>query len=234
MAFDFSFDNANLSAKSSKRFKPYTINLIDSIKAEVKTGANWKAIVFTFTGAEGSHSEYIFTADFNKPEDMERKGFPGSNGHETAAPSKWESFYHYCGHILDQFYPKGKEIWNKNVSKIKSADDFVNLFVKIINSAPKNEINLKLVGKNSNGSVFGALPKSCGLPSNEDCFSKDANGNYIVKPYPRNFLGADVYFTPYELEQQKKLNNAKPTEMPSDPTGIDSVSTDVDDLPFEL
>jgi hypothetical protein len=59
---------------------------------------------------------------------------------------------------------------------------------------------LKLVGRENKGVIYAALPSACGLTKNGEIFAT-------------NFIGDNLFFSNYELTQQKKYRDAKPTKM---------------------
>ena len=82
------------------------------------------------------------------------------------------------------------------------------------------ETKLKLVGRNNNGTIYAALPNACGLSKTGEVF-------------PVNFIGDNLFFTNYELTQQKNYQNAKPTNMDSNTDNSDIDNSDdlnLDDL----
>ena len=90
--------------------------------------------------------------------------------------------------------------------------------IKALAGKDKVETNLKLVGRNNNGTVYAALPNACGLNKEGDIF-------------PTNFIGDNLFFTNYELTQQKKYQNAKPTPMEdNNPDKSDSDDLNLDDI----
>jgi hypothetical protein len=94
------------------------------------------------------------------------------------------------------------------------------LIIKALTGKEKVETELKLVGRNNNGTVYAALPQACGL-------------NKAGEVFPVNFIGENLFFNNYELTQQKAYQNAKPTKMDSidnNPDENTSDDLDVSDL----
>jgi hypothetical protein len=104
--------------------------------------------------------------------------------------------------IVHAINPAGEEKIKVNASKIKTVDQFIDLVVKALAGKNNVETKLKLVGRNNNGTVYAALPNACGL-------------NKAGEVFPVNFIGDNLFFTNYELTQQKNYQNAKPTNMSS-------------------
>jgi hypothetical protein len=120
--------------------------------------------------------------------------------------------------IVHALNPTGEEKIKANASKIKSIDQFIDLIIKALTGKEKVETDLKLVGRNNNGTVYAALPNACGLNKEGDIF-------------PTNFIGDNLFFNNYELTQQKKYQNAKPTPMEdNNPDKSDSDDLNLDDI----
>ena len=200
--FNFSLNDTEVSSNVQTRLKPYTITEITSITADKKEGSTWKAVEITFNSANGVHKEMMFIPD-------EENGTTRRKWGEVEFPSNWENFKQAVAHILGVYYPDGFEKFKEYVTKVKSIEQFADGFIKILNKAPENKTNLKLVGRNNKGTVYATLPSACYI-------IKDDAGNYTDKVRPNNFLGDNLTFTPSELKKQAEYANAKPTPMPSE------------------
>ncbi len=228
--FNFSLDNAQISSKSGNYFKFYTINKINKISAEMANGTTsdgkeWKAVDITFKGDEGEHRERYFipaTVD----EGVTRATF--ANGGES--PSPYEILKQLAVHVLGTYSTEAYDKFVLYCKKIKNMDQFVSGFIKLLNDAPSKELYLKVVGKNSKGTIYAKLPKPCGI-------EKDADGNFTDKTFPINFLSEKpLTFTAYEEKERAKLSNAKPTEMDSNvETNTDTnENNDDEEIDFSL
>lgn len=224
MNFNFSnLNNSNFTSTSGQYLKPYDIynvNLTKIEKTELKGSKNPDAVYpvialeFTEVGdSKRTYSENIFIPTTES--DMERQTLKNSNGHENQVPSRFENFQYTLMQIVEVLNPAGAEKIKQNGDKIKTIDQFIDLILKAL--ANKNTIttNLKLVGRNNNGTVYAALPRACGLNKKGEIF-------------PVNFIGDNLFFTNYELTQQKAYQNAKPTKM--DDVDEDKTSSDDVDL----
>ena len=219
--FNFSLAESQVSSSSSNYFKPYTINVINSIKAEytngtASNGKEWKALDLIFTGKDGQHKERYFipaTAE----EGLTRPSFDTSNGGKTYSPSPYEILKQLAVHVLGVYSPAQYEKFRTYCAKVKNMQQYLDGFVKLLNDAPENETNLKVVGRNSNGTIYARLPKTCGI-------QKDKEGNYTNETFPINFLGNKLAFTNYEVQEKNKLESAKPTNV--DPIMGDNSSND--------
>ena len=111
-----------------------------------------------------------------------------------------------------------RPVFKNNASKIKTVDQFIDLIIKALAGKEKVEADLKLVGRTNNNVVYAALPSACGLTKNGEIF-------------PVNFIGENLFFTNYELTQQKAYQNAKPTNMDKvEKGGEDSADVDLNDI----
>lgn len=210
MDFSFSLNDSQVSSNSSNYFKPYTINAINSIKGEFTNGTSangkdWKALDMTFSGKDGQIKERYFIPATDE-EGMTRPTFPTANGGKTEAPSPYEILKQLAIHVLGIYAPAQFEKFKTYCTKVKNMDQFLDGFVKAVNSAPNNEINIKVVGRNSNGTVYARLPRTCAI-------EKDKDGNYTDRTFPINFLGNNLTFTSYEMTEKSKFESARPTNM---------------------
>ena len=226
--FNFSLNDSQVSSNSSNYFKPYTINDIDSIKVEYangtsSTGKEWNAIDIIFTGKEGQHKERYFLPA-NDEEGITRPTFNTSNGGKTEIPAPYEILKQLAIHVLGIYAPSQFEKFKVYCTKVKNMKQFLDGFVKLVNDAPKKETKLKVVGRNSNGTIYARLPRTCGIV-------KDKDGNFTSETYPINFLGDNLTFTAYEMGEKAKLTSAKPTNMDDNlADSIDSSSKGSEDI----
>ena len=236
MNFSFDVTNAQVSAAGSNYFKPYTINKINKIEAKYvngeKEGKPWKALDMTFTGKDGSIRERYFIpvkddGSFDDAKGMERY----VTDKKAELPSSYEVLKQLAIHILGNYAPAQFEKFKKYVTKVKNMQQFLDGFVKLVNEAPENEIDLKVVGRNSSGKIYAKLPNTCGVSKNDD-------GSYSDTTFPINFLGKGLEFTAYEMQQADKMKNAKPTKMDDNIAesvdGGDDINLDDIDLGDEL
>lgn len=227
MDFNFSnLANASFSNENStqylKPFDIYTVKLTKIEKGELKgskdPNAVYPIVTLEFTGTGDSHG--IFTKNLFIPtseEDSKRPEYENSNGHKYQRPSRMENFQYTLMQLVHVLNPAGEAKIMENASKIKSTDQFIDLIVKALTGKDDVETKLKLVGRNANGTTYAELPKACGL---------NKEGNI----FPINFIGDNLFFNNYEIEQQKKYQNAKPTDMetvteeePSDEINLDDI-----------
>lgn len=229
MDFSFSLENSQVSSNNSNYFKPYTINKINSIKAEyvngtAESGTEWNAIDITFSGEDG-HIKKRYFIPSTVEEGIKRRTFTTANGGTSESPSQYEILKQTVIHILGIYAPTGFEKFKEFCKKVKNMKQFLDAFIKIVNEAPKHETNIKVVGRVNKGTVYADLPRACGV-------QKDSDGNYTNETFPINFLGDNLSFTPYEERQKTQLAEAKPTPM-NDDLGIDK-TTEEDDEDIDL
>lgn len=228
---DFNFNSLatnNFSSNSGSHLRPYNIykvNLTKIEKTELKgskdPNAVYPIVALEFTGCgedKGVFSTNLFIPTSEK--DMERPTYQNNNGHDYQRPSRFENFQYTLMQIVHALNPDGEEKIKANASKIKTIDQFIDLIIKALKGKDKVETNLKLVGRNNNGTIYAALPNACGLNKSNEVF-------------PVNFIGDNLFFTNYELQQQKNYQNAKPTDMSqteNNPDVNDNDDLDISDL----
>ena len=224
MNFNFSnLGDTNFTSNSGAYLKPYDIyvvNLTKIEKTEMKgkkdPDAVYPIIALQFTGCgdnKGVFETNLFIPTTEK--DMERPTFKNNEGHEYHRPSRFENFQYTLMQIVHALNPTGEQKIKENASKIKTVDQFIDLVIKAVSGKDKVETNLKLVGRNNNGTVYAALPNACGLNKEGEVF-------------PVNFIGDNLFFTNFEISQQKAYQNAKPTQMEDSNDSPDEVEEDVD------
>lgn len=210
MNFNFSnLGNSNFSSNAGAYLKPYDIyevNLTKIEKTEIKgskdPNAVYPVVALEFTSC--GENKATFTANLFIPateEDMTRPTFTNKEGHEFQRPSHFENFKYTLMQIVHALNPDGENKIKENGSKIKTVDQFIDLIIKALKGKETVKTNLKLVGRNNNGTIYATLPNACAL-------TKATN-----ELYPTNFIGNNLFFTNYERTQQKAYRNAKPTNM---------------------
>jgi len=225
MNFNFSsLGNTNFSSNAGSYLRPYDIykvNLTKIERNELKGSKDPDAVYpvisieFTEVGdSNRTYSENIFIP--TTEQDMERQVLKNSNGHENEVPSRFENFQFTLMQIVEVLNPDGATKIKENAGKIKTIDQFIDLVIKALSGKNKVETKLKLVGRNSGGTVYAALPRACGLNKKGEIF-------------PVNFIGENVFFTNYELTQQKAYQNAKPTNMDKEESK-DTSDVDLDNI----
>lgn len=226
-----SFAQVKPSATNSY-LKPYTINDNITIKStEIKEGTssngnNWKSLVITFGNDEGIFNDSTFFLDINDPKVIERGSIDMPNGGKRQMPSRWEQTYYKLAAIGHAFAPELIDKFNSVVSKCKTFEDFIKAYKSMLDKvAGKTTSSMKLIGRNSNGNVYAALPNCVGIAQATDEKRASANGvnigewyTWMVSPF-----GSNLSFSSYEETKRKELSSAKPTEM------TDNISMQVDD-----
>ena len=222
----FNFSNLseqNFTSNAGAYLRPYDIYTVNLTKIE-KTilkgskdpNAEYPVVALEFTGTgdnKGTFSANLFIPTTD--EDMKRPTYKNNEGHEYERPSRFENFQFTLMQIVHALNPTGEEKIKANASKIKTIDQFIDLIIKVLAGKNNIETNLKLVGRNNNGTVYAALPNACGL-------------NKAGEVFPVNFIGDNLFFTNYELTQQKNYQNAKPTNMDKVDNNPDESSDDLD------
>lgn len=207
MDFNFnSLSEQNFTSAAGQYLRPYGIYKVNLTKIEKTTlngkdGTEYPIVALEFTGCgddKGAFTTNLFIPRTEK--DMERPVFKNNEGHEYNRPSSFENFQFTLMQIVHALNPAGEEKIKANASKIKTIDQFIDLIIKALTGKEKVETDLKLVGRTNNNVVYAALPSACGLNKSGEIF-------------PVNFIGENLFFTNYELTQQKAYQNAKPTNM---------------------
>lgn len=222
----FNFSNLseqNFTSNVGAYLRPYdiyTVNLTKIEKTVLKgskdPNAEYPVVALEFTGTgdnKGTFSANLFIPTTD--DDMKRPVYKNNEGHEYERPSHFENFQFTLMQIVHALNPTGEEKIKANASKIKTIDQFIDLIIKALAGKNNIETNLKLVGRNNNGTVYAALPNACGL-------------NKAGEVFPVNFIGDNLFFTNYELTQQKNYQNAKPTNMDKVDNNSDESSDDLD------
>ena len=224
--FNFnSIAEQNYTSNAGAYLRPYDIYTVNLTKIE-KTilkgskdpNAEYPVVTLEFTGT--GDNKGTFTTNLFIPtteQDMERPTFENAQGHEYQRPSRFENFQFTLMQIVHALNPTGEEKIKANASKIKSIDQFIDLVIKALAGKNNVETSLKLVGRNNNGTIYAALPAACGL-------------NKAGEVFPVNFIGDNLFFTNYELTQQKQYQNAKPTPMKDDEPKTQSDDIDLDGI----
>ena len=229
MDFNFSnLGNQNFSSNAGAYLKPYDIykvNLTKIAKTELKGSKDPNAVypIVALEFTECGETKRTFSTNLFIPtseKDMERPTFKNKDEHEYNRPSRFEEFQFTLMQIVHALNPAGEEKIKANASKIKSIDQFIDLVIKALAGKEKIATDLKLVGRNNNGTIYAALPSACGLTKEGEIF-------------PTNFIGENLFFTNYELTQQKNYKNAKPTNMDKESVGSDPDKNEGDDLDID-
>lgn len=241
MNFNFnSFAEVSLGNNTSY-LKPYTINKNVTIKsAEIKEGESdngpWKSLVITFGNDEGIYHDSTFFLDINDPKVVERATVDATNGGKRQLPSRWEQTYYKLAAIGYAFAPDLIEKFNKIVGKCKTFDDFIKAYKAMLDKVVnKTTTNMKLVGRNSKGTVYAALPNCVGIAQAKDDKRAAANNvnvgdwyTWMVSPF-----GDNLMFSAYEESQKNNLTNAKPTNMDNIGKTVDGKTAGSEDIDFD-
>lgn len=229
MDFNFnSLSQQNFSSTASQYLRPYEIYKVNLTKIEKTTIKGSKdpnaeypvvSLVFTSTEDKGTFEANIFIPVTE--DDMKRRVIKNNEGHEYERPSRFEDFQFTLMQLVHALNPVGEQKIKEQASKIKTIDTFINLILKALEKTSKIETNLKLVGRNNKGTIYAALPNACGLNKSGEIF-------------PINFIGDNLFFTNYEIGQQKKYREAKPTNMDKVDNNPDESNDDLDLSGIEL
>jgi len=236
----FNFGNiANVKpANTTSYLKPYNIYGNVTIKnTEVKEGVSsngnaWKSLNVTFGNEEGIHTHNIFYFDEKDPSNWKRGSLDMSNGGKRETPSRAEELQNTIAAIGFAFFPEDFKKLQGIVGKIQTTEQLMDYFKKFIDkNIDKNPTNMKLVGRTSNGHVYATLPKFTGIAQARDEKRAAANNvginewyTWMVSPF-----GDNLTFNNYEQHQADELKNAKPSDMSSSESEINTVDTKSDE-----
>ena len=230
MDFNFSnLSNTEFTSTAGQYLRPYGIYKVNLTKIEKNTlkgkdGTEYPVIALEFTGC--GDDKGVFTSNLFIPttqDDMKRPVMQNKEGHDYERPSHFENFQFTLMQIVHAINPTGEQKIKDNSTKIKTIDQFIDLIIKALTGKESVVTNLKLVGRTNNNVVYAALPQACGLNKKGEVF-------------PVNFIGEEstLFFTNYELTQQKAYKNAKPTTMSDDEDNPDKSDEDLDVSDLDL
>ena len=234
MSFNFGSMADKKPANNVNYLKPYNIYknvTIDSVEVNQgeKDGNPWKKLDITFKCEEGIYKHSIFWITSEK--DFERTKNENNNKYR---PSNWERTSDTMSAIGFQFAPEAFAKLQAVASKAKTFDDIALNYKKVLESAiGKNPTNMKLVGRESNGTVYATLPNCTGITQAKDEKTAQSNNCNIGDWYtwmisPFNDDPSKLAFSDYEMKKANEYHNAKPTQMKSDKNSDDNVNLDVD------
>ena len=227
MSFNFSLNEVkpNNPVKYLKAYHIYSDVTLDGV--EIKEGVSakgnaWKSLNLIFSCPEGSYNHSVFYLASDK--DAERTEMDMPNGGKRQLPSTWERSRDLIAAVGFTFFPDDFAKMQKASSTLqyKDAKDafekIADMFVKCINkNKGKVHTNMKLVGRNSNGTVYATLPSCTGIAEAKDeKRAADNNVNvgdwytWMISPF-----GDNLSFSSYEEKMKVELEGAKPTNMDS-------------------
>ena len=213
--------NFNLSKTNGTavtRLRPWTISEVSLESVELKTGTSaegreWKAMQFNFKGDDGIFEYKVFC-----PGDKGDERVVGNtNGRDWEMPSAMEQLQFAIAHICTALAPNEFEkLRGVELDLPKDFEKLTKAVRQVLAKAIGVKTHLKLVG-NSKG--FADVPKFVNINRT----TKDA---FISN----NWIGENISFTPYEVQQMKKAANSTPTPAPDSDPVDDSADDDEIDL----
>lgn len=221
------FGSINPVASVSKRLRPWGIYKVkyagsDLVQYENKQDPNNPYVVLkiAFEGEEGKYEESIFSPT---DADADRREYTNKSGHVSYMPSNWERNKIIMSQILNALNPTGYAKLQALQNKIKSFKDLCNAFITTLKSSVGKETTIKLVGKtNKDGNVVAVSPRCCAINNKKELFISD------------NFIGDNLFFTPWEEGEMAKYNNKKPDIMPELGASNPDILTPENDTEDEL
>lgn len=205
--------NFNLSKSNGtavQRLQPWTINDVEFSGVDFRSGTSqqgndWKAIQFKFKGANGTFEHMVFC-----PGDKGDERMTGtSNGRNWELPSAMEQLVHTLAHVLGVLNPAGFEkLKGIELDLPKDFDKLYQYVKKVLDPKVGTKTQLKLIGNNKG---YAAIPNFINI-------NRDTHESYISN----NWLGENLAFSAYELQQKDKASKAKPTNMTETSTNTES------------
>lgn len=220
--FDFSSIAKTTGIASSHILAPYQIHTVkfESIKPEeieAKSGDNkgkkFKVLKLRFSNTEGYYEETVFLPDEKNPQDFERQA--NSWGGQSA--SAFDRFKMFIAATAKAINPDGFAQLQKlsQEGKITNIDTLVKAYVKILSAkAGRDNLALKLVGRNSNGQVRASLPYYCNIGKDGvEYLSNNFISDLSAEKHP------ELSFTANEQKNKAAMESLQPTNMttPVDP-----------------
>lgn len=213
--------NFNLSKTNGTavvRLKPWTISKVALKSVELKTGTSqegrdWKAIQFNFEGDDGIFEYKVFC-----PGDKGDERTVGTtNGKDWELPSALEQLQFSIAHICTALAPEEfKKLQGIELDLPKDFEKLAKAVNQVLAKAIGVDTNIKLVGNNKG---YADVPKFVNIYRT----SKEA---FISNKW----LGENLAFTPYEVQQMTKAKNSTPTPVPETTPIDDSEDDDEIDL----
>jgi hypothetical protein len=189
---------------------------VEHIQGKKDPSMTYDILKVRFEGEDGYYEESIF---FPKEQDGQRPTYTNKEGHEYEGPSSFERTKTFIAQLITVIC--GQEKFQKFAALSPKFKDFGQLceaLIKITDPEKGKKTNLKLVGRTKqDGTIEAALPKFVAVNKQGELFTSD------------NFIGENLFFTPYEEGKKKEFKKAKPTPS-SDLTADAEATTDNSDM----
>lgn len=212
------FNLSNTNGTAVTRLKPWTISKVSLKNVELKTGTSsegrdWKAMQFTFEGENGIFEYKVFCPG----EKGDERVTGTTNGREWEMPSAMEQLQFAIAHICTALAPaEFEKLKGVELDLPKDFEKLTNAVKKVLAKAIGVETNIKLIGNNKG---YADVPKFVNI-------NKTSKEAYISD----NWVGENLAFSAYQLQQMKKAKNSTPTPAPE----VDADSDSSDDEDFDL
>lgn len=212
------FNLSNTNGTAVTRLKPWTISKVSLKNVELKTGTSsegrdWKAMQFTFEGENGIFEYKVFCPG----EKGDERVTGTTNGREWEMPSAMEQLQFAIAHICTALAPaEFEKLKGVELDLPKDFEKLTNAVKKVLAKAIGVETNIKLIGNNKG---YADVPKFVNI-------NKTSKEAYISD----NWIGENLAFSAYQLQQMKKAKNSTPTPAPDVDADTDSDSDEDFDL----
>ena len=226
---NFSIDSneSSISSKRNTRLTPFAIHTVKFDGAEIKSGTSkagndFKLLQLTFSNNDGSAEMTIFWP--NPETDGIREVRTARDGHEYEVPSRWEQTKAVIQQTLETLSPEGFKKMQELSAKFRTFDDFVNVFVKLVNKCIGTEVDVKFNGYiNKQGYMQLTFPNIVGVNKKNELFISD------------NYIGhGNLGLTDYEMRRANELANTKPTKMEADSVMDDTETPNTEDIDLDF
>lgn len=204
MELNFNLSAAPAVSSSLPRLKPYQIHRVkladikvEQIKGKKDPDAVYDILKIRFENNEGYYEESVF---FPKEGDNKRPTRQNKEGHEVEMPSSFERTMSLIAQVGTVLNPK--EFEKMKGIPFKSFGELCDGFIRIMKPVFGTETNLKLIGKTDKQGNFGpCLPYFLSLNKQGEVWVSD------------NFIGENLFFSDYDIAQQKKISAKRPTDV---------------------
>ena len=236
-SFDFSAIASLNGNASNHMLRPYSINNVEFEEAhvediELKTGdrAGQKVPVMKvrFKGDTGYYEESFFL-----PTDEKSDKAREANNWGGQQPSNFDRFLTFIAQLGQNINPKGWTVLQQALkeNKLKVDDDFkkaclqiAKVVCELLNKSAGHKVQLKLVGRSSQGQVRATLPYYTGVSKTGSAY---VNNQFVADLESEKKI--TLAFTTNELKKKQEFENLKPTDMATQVKG--SEDTMLDSMP---
>lgn len=211
------FDGVNGTSSSQPKLKAWQIHEVEFKGVEFSKFAGRKDpnAIYQVMKVKFANKDGIFEETCFCPKDGDEVR-PENNGRQS--PSSLEKFAFFIAQLGEQLAPERyAKFKGMRYALPDNFEKMVNDLATTLKPAVGKTFKLKLIGNKKGEAV---LPYFVNLSKDGVAYSSN------------NFIGQNIFFTPYELETMEKQKNAKPTDMGgSAGDGLDTTNDVVEATP---